>query len=452
MSTRRFPLPGSPRPHARPASPPLLALLLRVLPVALLAGAALWSSPATASARSPESVGDITDLSRVIRVAEALTEDPLYVHPSVPDLDRWHEDWDELSGRVAEGLPEDTPLYVVYQPSVITDETGGQPTLFLHALHEQSGADGVYVALTNDRRAAVAAFNSAITPDPALVSKVHRISPEATIEGIVTGLEESPRTHVSATGLVRDPDPDLERAVQRPWTRSADFWGHLPLGVMAGLITVALFLRLTRGMNPSVLLPRLPRPFESLRRRSGARIHSSSGVTAARVPNRLRRWRLRPLLARELRILRHRIESTPADHPGLGRAREAYDAAGLVAVSPKLPPTALVCAVVLARHGERALEHPEEPYLRPCQVNPLHGTARHSSRLALGGRSRVWELCSRCERRESGVGEALLVRVRQRSILLGWEYAYFRDHDDLWAKNTFSISEPFERARREIGV
>ncbi|GAA1458483.1 hypothetical protein NE857_19355 [Nocardiopsis exhalans] len=426
--------------------------------ILLAAAAILCSSAAPAPADAPERVQDIDDWSRVARVAEALADDPLYIHPATP-RQPVPDEREELSALVAEGLPEDTPLYVVFQPSVASDETGGQPTLFLHALHELSGADGVYVAVTDDHRVATAAFDSALTPriDTDQAIPFLRLGPERAVETLVEQLRESPRVHVSATALVRDPEPDHGFTTVTPPRPGDRWWSDAAFGLMVGLVTALVFLCVPREVRKAIarLWARyVPRPVESLRRRFGAQTHSSSSGTAARVPNRLRPWRLRPLLTRELRILRHRIESAPVDHPGLGLAREAYDAAGLIALSPVLPPSALVCAVVLARHGERALEHPDQPHLRPCQVNPLHGTASHRTRLALGGRFRVWELCDRCERRESVMGEILMVRVGPRFTLdfFGPRYTYFRDYDGVWAKHTFSISEPFERARREIGV
>jgi hypothetical protein len=438
----------------------------RALVIPLAAAALLWPCAAAASASTPEHVEDISDLSRVIRVAESLEDDPLYLHPSTPKQPDQAE-LEELSALVAEGLPEDTPLYVVFQPSVASDETGGRPTLFLHALYEQTGADGVYVAITDDHRLATAAFGSALTPqiDTRQALPRVRLGPKRAVETLIDQLAESPRVHVAATELVRDPEPGHDFTTVTPARPGPRWWGDASFGFAVGLFTALILLAVplrVRRRLARIRVPWIQRAVESLRRRSGGRIHSSSGVTAARVPNRLWRWRLRPLLTRELGILRHRIESAPTDSPGLGRAREAYDAAGLIALSPKLPPTALVCAVVLVRHGERALEHPEEPYLSPCQINPLHGTAPHRSRLTLGGRGRIWELCDRCQRRESGVAQTLIVRAPAhrrgrglstfRFFLFGPSYVYFRDYDDVWAKNTFSIKDPFGRARREIGV
>ena len=411
--------------------------LLLAGPIALAILFLLPGAPALAdvSGEGPGKVEEISDLSRVTRVAEALRDDPLYVDHLVPDQPTDEEELRDMRAEVAGAFDGEVPLYVVMYASVPTDETGGWPTLFLHALHEVSGADGVYVAVTNDGRLATAAFDSPLTPvldeeDFGLASD----DPSTPLSELVAMLEESPRTPVEATPLTPDSAPTPVQEIYEPLSDTVRFWNlSLPGGVV-GLIIAILYLRWTATDRP-------PPPTRVVR---GVDLphHARKWFAAAA---RGSRWRIRRRLARELWLLRREFEAAPAEHEGLPLAREAYDAAGLIASAQGLPVTALVCGMVLARRGRRTLVAPDEGETIPCRVNPLHGPASRPHSFYLGGRRRNWPVCARC--RDSGVREreAMVVRHERKPL-------YLQDIDDPWARVALAKQEPFARARALIGV
>lgn len=411
--------------------PPLLAGPLALAVVFLLSGAPALADTST---EGPRRVEEISDLSRVTRVAEALRDDPLYLSHLVSRWPTSEAQRRDMSDEVSAAFDGEVPLYVVMYASVPTDETGGRPTLFLHALHEVSGADGVYVAATTDGRLATAAFDSPITP----VLDKERFGPSArpamTLSNVVAMMEESPRTPVEATPLTSDAAPTVEQQTLEPMSAAARFWNlSLPGGVL-GLAVAGFYLRWSTTESP-------PRP--------------RAAVAAVDVPRHVRkwfaatargsRWRFRRRLARELRLLRREFEAAPAEHAGLPRAREAYDAAGLIASSHGLPVTALACGMVLARHGRRALVAPDRGETLPCRVNPLHDPASRPRSFYLGGRRRTWPICARCRNADVRESEAMVLRHEGRPH-------FIHDIDDSWARIALAKQEPFARARALIGV
>ncbi|WP_146223275.1 hypothetical protein [Nocardiopsis sp. L17-MgMaSL7] len=386
----------------------------------LLPGAAAM---ARTSSEGPSTVAEIEDLTRVARVAEELEQNPVHVShllPVQPD----EEVRLAMAGQVADALDGDVPLYVVMYAAPPTDETGGQPTLFLHALHEVSGAPGVYVAVTTDGRLATAAFDSPVTPviDDAALPRALR--PVDTVSAVVAELEESPRTPVEATPLTRDAAPDVEQETQLPTSRVGRGWELAIPGAVLGLAVAGVYLRWSARFTS-------PAPDQV----SGAWFALASRGSRSRIRNRL---------ARELRSLRREFEATPSDHPGLPRAREAYDAAGLIACSRGLPATALVCGLVLARHGRRALAHPFASGV-PCRNNPLHSPATERRDFHLDATLRRWRVCEACADTPNARGEAMYLRHGGRRV-------HVSDMDDPWTMIALDGREPFAQARTLLGV
>ncbi|MEU3310908.1 hypothetical protein [Nocardiopsis sp. NPDC006832] len=389
---------------------------------------------ADTSIEGPRGVEEISDLSRVTRVAEALRSDPLYLSHLVPMRPVDEEELSDMSAEVAGAFDGEVPLYVVMYASVPTDETGGRPTLFLHALHEVSGADGVYVAVTTDGRSATAAFDSPITPVLDEEGLGPGARPAVTLSNVLAMLEESPRTPVEATPLTSDAAPTVEQQTREPMSDAARFWDLAFPGGVLGLLVAGIYLRWSMTESS-------PRP--------------RAAVASVEVPRHVRRWfaatargsrwRFRRRLARELRLLRREFEAAPAEHAGLPRAREAYDAAGLIASSHGLPVTALVCGMVLARHGRRALVAPDRGETLPCRVNPLHDPASRPRSFYLGGRRRTWPVCARCRNADVRESEAMVLRHNRRPH-------FIHDIDDPWARIALAKQEPFARARALIGV
>lgn len=413
-----------------PVSLLVLAVLLVLTAVMFVPGSTVL---ADTSAEGPHTVAEISDLSRVTRVAEALQEEPVYLSHLV-DGQPYDEERLEMITEVSAAFDGEVPLYVVMYAAPPTDETGGQPTLFLHALHEVSGADGVYVAMTTDRRFATAAFNSPVTPVLDEERFRNHRRPVETVSDIVAMMEESPRTPVEATPLTRDPAPEVIQETQSPMSEAARFWELAIPGALFGLLAAGAYLRWTsRELSPA-----LSGGSASVGLQHGT--HRWFAVAA-----RGSRWRIRRRLARELRSLRREFESAAPDHRGLPRAREAYDAAGLIATSPGIPATALVCGMILARHGRRALVSPDEGETIPCRVNPLHGPATGRHAFYLGGRLRRWQVCRRCMNASVRGSEAMVLRRGRRAI-------YLHDIDDPWVEVALAEQDPFARARTLIGV
>lgn len=402
---------------------------LRLLALALTALFASMLLPgpvalAESSVEGPRDVAEIDDLTRVVRVAEELARDPVHVShvfPGQPDEKARRA----MAAEVSEAFDGDVPLYVVMYAAPPTDETGGQPTLFLHALHEVSGADGVYVAVTTDGRLATAAFDSPVTPVLDGSDLPRDLRPADSVSRIVAVLDESPRTHVEATPLTRDADPDVEQRTDHIMSRGDLAWLMAIPGVVVGVLVAILYLRWSvRYLSPA-----------------------SDQETGAwfTVASRGSRGRIRSRLARELRALRREFEATPPGHEGLPRAREAYDAAGLIASSSGPPVTALVCGLVLARHGRRALVHPHAGEAAPCRNNPLHAPATERRDFHLDGTRRRWRVCAACASTRSVRGMGMYLRHEGRRV-------HVSDVDDPWAEAALSGREPFAQVRTLLGV
>ncbi|WP_431873107.1 hypothetical protein [Nocardiopsis eucommiae] len=400
----------------------LLALTLGALSGSVLLPGA--TALAGSSVEGPRDVAEIDDLTRVVRVAEELARNPVHVShlfPGQPD----EEARSAMEAEVSGAFGGDVPLFVVMYAAPPTDETGGQPTLFLHALHEVSGADGVYVAVTTDGRSATAAFDSPLTPVLEESDLPDDLRPADIVSGIVPVLEESPRAHVEATPLTRDAGPDVEQRTHHITSRGDQAWPLAAPGLLVGTLIALLCLRWSdRRFSPAPDV--------------------DTGVwfpAASRGP----RGRVRSRLARELRALRREFEATPPGHRGLPRAREAYDAAGLIASSPGLPVTALVCGMVLARHGRRALVHPHAEESAPCRNNPLHAPATERRDFHLGGVRRRWRVCAECADTSAIHRQGMYLRHEGRRV-------HVSDVDDPWAEAALSGREPFAQVRTLLGV
>jgi len=429
-----------------------------VLTASLLSGGAVAdaaSAPrAAADVRAPRTVEEIGDLSRVERVAAELERAPLYVHHAT--VGRWsEEDLDRIGARLGSPPLSEHPVRVVVYPSVPFDESGGQPSLFLHALHEVSGRDGVYAALTVDGRIAVESFGSTLRP-PTVDSSA--LDPSEGLVGrtdqVLDRLEDAPTGPAGSTGITRDAEADWSWAPMEfvtrpegrdpvPATNGAAFLLQeflvphvLPYGVVAGVVTAAAFLGLRSAARSGHLGGT----------RTGRTDRASARARVHLVPSRPPRWFVRPLLARELRALRLRVERLPAGQAGADAARQAYDAAGLIARSPGMPLTALVCAVVLVRYGEQVLDDPESPLSAPCEANALHGAATGRRRRGWGTDRRSWSLCSRCAVAADRRGR-YLAGVASTAPHGGPGRA-----DDFWTRTAYTPGKAFELVRHGLGV
>ncbi|WP_174547089.1 hypothetical protein [Nocardiopsis dassonvillei] len=438
----------------------LLTWVLAALFLCVLPSPALAAEPDT----SVGSVAEITDLSRVERIAGELEESPLYVHHELRG--QWSQrSLEEVEARLASGPLADLSVRVVVYPSVPGDETAGRPALFLRALHEVSGRDGVYVAVTRDHRVAFATFDSPL--------RVPDVDPEglglgyaARTHQILDLLEEASLGPETSVALTRGAPSDEGEAVRRPRGDAERFWfAALFPGALLGLVLVGVRVLFSRPSTwqPLSWPPQPLRPLRALVARLRSRIAGfrswSAGLRAAAenpyrarwAPNRPWRWWLRPVLGRELRRLRLLVEAAPADHPERARAVEAYDAAGLIAQSPDLPPQAMVCAVVVARNGVQLMRHPGLPLLEPCQFNPLHGAGNIRLReYRYRRRLTWWQLCDRCARRRRDPRFGLF--TPSLPLLVNGDPTHYRHAEDVWAEAATAPDRAFARIRTELEV
>ncbi|WP_435108698.1 hypothetical protein [Nocardiopsis synnemataformans] len=430
----------------------------------VLAALLLCALPSPALATEPDasvgSVADVTDLSRVERIAGELEDNPLYVHHDLRD--QWSErSLEKAEERLASGPLADLSVRVVVYPSVPGDESGGQPTLFLHALHEVSGRDGVYVAITRDHRVAFATFDSPLRVPDADTDDLGLGYGDRTRQ-VLDLLEEAPRGPSASSELTQDAPADADEAIRRPRGDAERFWlAALFPGVLLGLALVGVRVLFSRPSTwqPLRWPPQPLRPLRLLRARMArlrsriARLRAAAEAPyrARWAPNRPWRWWLRLVLGRDLRRLRLLIEAAPADHPERARAVQAYDAAGLIVQSPDLPPQATVCAVVVARNGVQLVRHPHLPLREPCQFNPLHGAGNFRLReYAYRRRLTWWQLCSRCARRRRDPRFGPL--TPSLPLLVNGKPTHYRHAEDVWAKAVTAPDYAFARIRTELEV
>ncbi|MFD6949547.1 hypothetical protein A6A08_07620 [Nocardiopsis sp. TSRI0078] len=421
------------------------ARVRRALLSTVLAALALCapSSPVWADG----SVTEITDLSRVERIAGELEDGPLYVHHDLRD--RWTDNsLERVEERLLSEPLVDLEVRVVVYPSVPDDETAGRPALFLQALHEVSGRDGVYVAMTGDRRVALAAFDSPVRlPDVDTdgLSPAH----DSRTEQVLDLVAQAPRGSVASSELTADVPPSDRDTLQRPRGDAERFWSAaLFPGALIGLALMAVrvvFSRPPTWRPPGWQVRWLLRSWAALRELAG------DPYRPRRAPNRAWRWWLQPVLSRELRRLRLLVEAAPENHPGRDRAVQAYDAAGLIARSPGLPPQAMVCAVVVARNGAQSITHPDLPLREPCQINPLHGAAcRRRREYAHRRRLRWWEVCTRCSTKRLDLRFGPL--TPSLPLLVDGRPHHYRYAKDAWAEAIAAPKHAFARIRKELEV
>lgn len=413
-----------------------------------VAALAAWVSPAAA--------GDAPAApSRAERIAAELAGSPLYADHGTASA--WSTArGDEVRERLERAPLADLPVYVVSYTPAATDETGGDPALFLAALYEVSGRDGVYVAAVPGGEMTVSSFDAPVRPPEFGLDDLPVADGPPGRVDVLLDLVEAARVEaapVTAT-FATDPEPlppgsraapveFTERSVPEsrvhgPYIVMGFLFGFLAALAAGAFLVKAVFPHVAMpvaGWAASVLNTRFRRGGASARRRS----HWA--------PDRPRRWLVRPVLRNELRVLHRLIERAPYGHPGLGPAREAYDAAGLIARSTGLPVTALVCAIVVARQGEQLIERPDLPPAPPCEANPLHGAATERRAMYTAGHRRVWGLCARCDAAAGPrVPYYMLVDTADGGR------TYFRLADDPWVAIAYRPEGAFSRVRSALNL
>ncbi|WP_017572602.1 hypothetical protein [Nocardiopsis halotolerans] len=354
----------------------------------------------------------VTSLVRVERVLGRTGDAPLYVDP--------------LSRVSLEGLAEaaeragdaSVPVHVAVVPMADSDESGGDPRLFAHAMHHVLGEDGVYAVVTADYdgtvRVAALPFGLGMQPEDLIqglgqgFDEEGPSTPAVALETLLDNVEDAPRDAGVPDPVPTEPyDHTPEPRIQRFWP---DFLGgflligplvSLPLaGVVLGL------LALTRRRGPS---PRaLRRTAETERARLASLLSSDR---ADDVPPELM-----PQIEAALMIM----DADPDDLDLLGVA-------------------------VVSRRAHAALEDPGSVDTAPCEINPLHGpaTTRARSRAA-EGRNFV-SLCRGCADLPDTRRVASVPRVRDAR---GVARSYLSLDDRAWVRYRFGTRSPGRMAER----
>ncbi|PRX91818.1 hypothetical protein [Allonocardiopsis opalescens] len=359
-------------------------------------GAALAVAPLCAAAlpahEDPAPADIVAETARVERVAAGLADSPLFVDPVAAHL-LTEEERDELSGRLAE-LP--VPVAVVVMPSLLEDETGGDPHDFLFALRAQRGTDGLYLLVDPDGSASISHLAYEVPLDlsiPAGYDDGRRLAPQ--LAEVIDGIAAAPAAEPQSPRWFPD-EPGTETGSET----SDDFWGGLAVvGPLLGGTGYGLALLGRAGLRRAAY------------RRGPLRAARTGPAVSAgyRVPAHLAGGALQPVVptARALRRLAESevarlvdaLRSAGAD-PGADRARADYDAAALLLETPpdRTPPSNVVGAVVLARDGQYALLRQGQG-MPPgsCAVNPLHLFPESDARPVRLRRGREREtVCAAC--------------------------------------------------------
>ncbi|MEU8799972.1 hypothetical protein [Spirillospora sp. NPDC048819] len=363
------------------------ALLTALVLTALVLAA--WPT-GTAAADDPPHADD-----RLIRVAAALAEDPLFVDPDAGvALDEAER------GRVRQALGVTArrlgvPAYVVVLPNLTDSESQGRNDAFLFALHERTRRDGLYVMVDSHGTMDSEAFrvprryrySSLDEDEPGSSFPADHDRPfdgladriVARLNGYVTAPSASP----TMPTLYSTPDPFGEEHTLTP--PDAEIQAPLLTGLLlAGPVGAALLYWI--GLGVIALLGRGGRPTGGKQSR-----YWSTTTPSLR--------QLRHHGAKELERLQSLLTTTSA---GRGRAYavSAYDAAQILYDDAKDDADRaidLVGAIVLARQGQLVLSQNIVEPPAPCVVNPLHGESTTRRRLAKLTHKVLPKACPLCE-------------------------------------------------------
>ncbi|MGP4028484.1 hypothetical protein [Actinomadura sp. 3N407] len=381
--------------------------------LALLAALALTAWPAgSAAADGPPHADD-----RLVRVAAALAEDPLFVDPDVggaldgTERGRVRQAIGETAGRLG------VPAYVVVLPNLTDSESQGRNEAFLFALHERARRDGLYVMVNSHGRMDSEAFrvprryrySSLDEDEPGSSNPADHDRPfDGLADRIVqrlNGYATAPSASPGMPTLYSTPDPFGEEhqftspdpEVQAPFLTGLLLVG--PVGAALLYWTGLGVLALLGHRGPST------------RDRKRVLRHNWTGTKPSM-------RRLRRQGAKELERLRRLLTATEAGH-GRPYAVSAYDAAQILYDDAKDDVDRaidLVGAIVLARQGRLALIRDIASPPVPCVVNPLHGESTVRRRLAkldhkvLPKPCPVCEACNEFDKR-SGLTQQHLLKV-----------------------------------------
>lgn len=336
--------------------------------------------------------------ARVDRVAEGLRRDPLYLDPeSPPALDTAERA--QLRKRLR---ALDVPVVIAAVPSDTDDESAGNKDLLAKALHDRLHRK-MLIVLAEPASGSIDIVNYGTRVDDSyLLDRPRDLeyteSADAALgrrlDQLLTYISKSPKSSSANEPYAPPPaaDPVEEQAL--PGLFTGDFEPGLVIGTfVAGLIfgLVAAGCGIVRVIT---------------RRRRAATGGAGSG-TGPEAPDQPSLAWLRRTARQELDALTAALEPVAAlPEDAQRRAWECLDAAALLIdgdsdsrIDADATPTALTCAIVLARAGRTAIDEPAAAQ-HVCHRNPLHGAARKRTQIrpAGGGRTRARPLpvCEAC--------------------------------------------------------
>lgn len=337
------------------------------------------------SAAAPPTKADLT--ARVDRVAAGLRQAPVYTDPESPNpLDA--AGLAGLERRIAAFTPG--PVRIAVVPQLSDDESGGDSEVFVTALHQRLGKDGVYV-IADPMTGIIDAFDyglrlkdgfsyslpTAISyDDPSDTAADHRLGER--LDQLMTYFDGVPKADTPAQGPDRPAPPVDDNRL--PGLYHGDFWP----GLLVGALGAGLLLGLTAlcWVTGAVV-----------RRRRHAPVRTPVRPSAAYLQRTARQ---------EVEALSGAFSQPSADPAAPSRTRvwNCLDAAVLLSSPQDASPADLTAALVLARAGRAALAGGDYRFV--CEINPLHGPAAtsppppRSGRRPGGSGSGRRHLCAAC--------------------------------------------------------
>ncbi|PWI17435.1 hypothetical protein DI272_27195 [Streptomyces sp. Act143] len=337
--------------------------------------------------------------ARLDRVAEGLSQDPVYQDPESPRaLDK--PQLDQLHARIAkfQSSKGGGPVFMALVPQLYEDESGSDEENFAYAVHDKLGKDGVYI-VADPLNGYIDVFNYGLGLDsysllydlPESVTYGDEKADEADdhllgerLTTVMTTLDETERTDDPTTP--GDPYPITDPLTEDELNPLfyGDFWPGLVIGTLAASALLAL-VAAALGLTRKSLLRRNPEPLEP----------STLPTVSPAMPTKPY---LRDTARCELQALTRAFGTGESADT---RARNRYDATMLLAPQgdsvDDLSPATLTAIIVLARATRAALTGDDSTLC--CGVNPLHGparTSRHVRTSSVETRRRMLPLCEVC--------------------------------------------------------
>ncbi|WP_228049294.1 hypothetical protein [Streptomyces justiciae] len=378
-----------------------------LLPAAAVATAAVIAATApqvfdqTTSSASPRPRA--IDLNaRIDRVAEALSQDPVYQDPESPraldktQLAQLHTLIEKFRSSAAGGQ-----VFMALVPQLYEDESGSDEEYFAHAVHDKLGKDGVYI-VADPLDGYINVFDHGLGLD---TYDLLNALPESVVYGdeksndaddhllgerltkVMTALDKTERTEDLTTS-----DDDEAYPFTDPITEDelnplfyGDFWPGLTIGALAAGALFAL-VAAALGIARKPLLRRHPKPLQT----------STLPTTSPAMPTKPY---LRDTARTELQAMAREYGTGEGADT---RARNRYEATMLLTadsggVDDDLSPSTLTALIILARATRAALAGDDSTLC--CGVNPLHGpakTSRHVRTSSVETRRRMLPVCEIC--------------------------------------------------------